>query len=1108
MNRLRYLAIEAFAILASCLILTLPTANATTIRIYDSTGYVTSATYNPYYMLSKSVSINPPWGAPTVDIEITNSSSEVSVESLLLYRCRGLDPSECVSTVQAEEHQGGVEASYQWTAVADQTTSYPQTGNLLVLARMNREGVSFWTGYWITIERSSEQGFQISENDMDSIDAYVNTEHINNVRDFISTSYMVPFNPGWISRFVFGTATELQVLGFNSPGEMGGEVVSGSEIAGVSNDYTLVLPDKGGIKNPVFIFNSPEYVCGNSVCESGAGESSGNCCLDCPCETGYYCDGSGVCRSESSIGISIYGTMDAGVSNCFAPHVLKAPISINNPPTGVSVVSAWYRLKGEQYSTSCEHLSGSIYSCNVTVPVMADCTTGTFTLGPNLIGLGISYLDGAETVSRTLQTSLPYITIGSFSCGQGGCEAGLGEDQSSCCYDCGCPSGYCDYASGMDASEAGCEQDPRGSDVSTLSMSPTHFSGLSGSGGFVDINAEINNAPRSLDLVSSGCEMGCYAGGDACTSSCSVSCSEAASGSAGKFNVSCQLMFNIAGYDESMDYVLSPDIAFGVTYNNGSRGAVSGSITKTFSQISVGSMWCGNGECAGDEDAECCYDCGCPAGQYCDTSNINGPTQGDGCKPLSGTALVIDSTGSLSLEDTSVGHIIRIEGHISDPPSGFSVTGSCSLANDPLIPCSISCSGTEMGSSGYGVECDLKVPAIDYLTTGYPYYDSVSRSITLGPNSYNITVSYNEGPGKVSERYERSLGNVEITVTSHCGEGGCEAELGENQGNCCRDCGCSDYGEIYFCFMGSSPKGQCVDNSSILLEIGDTDPDPLECIIGYSGGPCVFIDSVESELSVINSPPDAKVIDGFFTMDKESPDDLECAYTGGYGNFTCAFMPDDLQGGGGTRNVSLGVGLQLGYSLDERDVIQNVSAARNVRIRMSKSEALASCEDEVERMEAQLENLDSNSGGYDSSSTLFNIVAIVLFVAFIACVVCTCNVYSICESTTTTTNTGGGGWSPSVGPAVGASGAGEPEPPEGETLSFSMCSGVEACMTLATLAMQAYSMGQTAEQKTGEASLTRRQLEAQLEQKKGLCSSKSFGALAQADAGMLALTEF
>jgi hypothetical protein len=1107
----RVFCIEVLAILASYLIITLPAASATRVNIchMNKGNVVDYVIHRPWLMIEKDISVNPPWGSPTVSIRVSNSSGAV-LEEVLLYRCRGMNPADCMSSVQPESSPGGLVSDFSWGSLAGQTVSYPQRARLLVMARMNNAGRVFWTGFWTGIERRSEQSFEVVDDEIGSISLVVDSiESINLVKNFLESSHMIPVRSDWISRVVFDGAGLVYSLAFDEPGDAEGEELSGNEVVSVSKNYTFILPSVSSrIRNPILLYKNPPYVCGDGRCEDGTGgtedrgENSGNCCLDCGCADGYYCDSSSGCRRESDIGLALFGSVPSEVENCFEDHELEVNVEFKSPPSTMSLSSAWYWLRNDRYETACTHLSGNIYTCPVTVPAMPGvCTGESFVLGPNRMGIEISFMDGSQARGLELGTGLPDITVGSFDCGDGNCETNLGEGWDNCCYDCPCPAGYCDYAGAAD--NASCRPDPQAGDIYAAAIEPDHFPVLSDGRAAVEMNVFIGNAPGSLDAGVSSCEAGCLKGDlvEACSANCNVDgCSVQPSSEPDKYNMSCTLSLDIADYDVGYSYSLSPGMSLGLVYSNGSS-QVSRSVNKTFRNIGVGAQRCGDRDCTGNENAaNCCYDCPCPAGQYCDTRNIDGPTTGtadeagDMCKPLSGTELSMEDVDEIPLEDSTQPHTVTIRGSVPDPASGFAVSGVCRIANDPDIGCAMYCQRGAITESGQEIVCEMNVPFIDYLTTGEPYYDSGERVLRLQPNSYNITVIYNDGPARRERLYGESLGTIEITVTSHCGEGGCEDWLGETQDNCCRDCTCSGYGDDYFCFQGANPNGRCVRNDSILLEMVGFEPYPLGCEIGYIGGSCEF-GRIHANVSVINAPPDLEIMEAYYVLEGQEPERCKCVPGAEHGNFTCPLMFGELEGTEGTETRRVNISLSLNYTLGGTEVTQEVNASREEEFTREKSEALESCESTIQNLEGQIGDLGSRADKYERWAKTLKSLALALFGMFIICMIA---------------SLGSGGTEPVHGWPV--SGVEPSQPPggpsvrlagEGGTLGFS---GGAGCAMFLMMAMSALTLAMTCEMQSDSSGMQKLQLERQLESKRQMCSSGGFSGFSSAVNGMTRIT--
>jgi hypothetical protein len=621
---------------------------------------------------------------------------------------------------------------------------------------------------------------------------------------------------------------------------------------------------------------------------------------------------------------------------------------------------------------------GDVYLCDVVVPPVPECGTGEFRIKNNGIRFKIEYMNGETSKNKFIETPFPDVTVGSFVCGNLDCEEGLGE-LGKCCYDCGCSSGYCDYKPGAEPSSADCKSDLTSWDIYAESVDPTHFESHE-PGNQVFMSIVFGNAPKSLSIEDVSCEMGCeYGETGECDAVCSVGCNPATSLDPEKYNLSCTLSFTVIDYDNLKDYILSPSLTFEVMYRNGTSAYIEKSLNKTFNQISIGAHWCGNRDCGTDEAYEsCCYDCPCPGGQYCDTQNLDGPTQGDACKSLDFN-LVIDHIGSLELEDSAVEHEVPVLMHLNKYPSGIAVAPECYLA-DGGVSCSITCQLVPSSvHEEYNMSCIMTVPAIDYVIS--PHYDPDTREISLSPNRLNVSVYYNNGPNKAEKSFVQDMGEVVIKVIGHCGEGGCEDWLNEDQTNCCRDCGCDDFGDNYFCFLGGNPNGECLDNSTINLRVVGFEPDPPECIIGRIGGNCKFIKTHVANLHIVNSPPDLDVLDAFYQIEDENQTVMDCIKTLEYGNWSCPFTPSPIESSSeGISNRTFSVFMSVAYTLNATVFRDNLSTSTSFETHMKKSDALISCEDEMERIQEQINRLMASQHDYDDWGWLYYVLGAILII--------------------------------------------------------------------------------------------------------------------------------
>jgi hypothetical protein len=998
------------AVVVSYLLVSVPASSAAIVRVYDPIGteWEPWVGFSPGNLVEREVSVDP--GTETLSYSLKNGSSSVSVEGAWLYRCRDRGPYDCMAgpAFEIDGFPGNVQADYAWDDV-----SANGVANLLCFARLNKGGDPVWLAFWSSVERDG-QGFDVREGDISEIEIHASDMGmISTIKSFVGRYLMIPMNPDWVSRVVLRGASSVYEISMDGEDDIDGpdystagyREITGDGVGSVSREYGFMLPVvSSGVRNPVTLYSNPSYTCGMLGCESGRGEDSGNCCLDCPCAAGYYCDVSAGCRRESDMGLELYSDVEPRVVDCFESHTVSIPVRVRGAPSGYSKQS-WCRVGGRAYeSCTCAEVSDDVYTCSVNVPVFGGCGSGDFRVTNNAVRFRIDYMDGNTPREKYVETAFGDITIGSFECGMNGCESGLGEDSGNCCLDCGCAAGYCDYRAGDDPSSGVCRVDPSGGDVTGV-VKPMHFSDHSpGDSVLVDIN--IGSMPKTFTLDDVSCQMGCiYDNTVDCDSSCTVDyCDARASEDPGIFNLSCSLSFSVTDYNSTRDYMLSPEMTFDVHYMNGSLGDAYMSIDRTFSYISIGPHWCGDiiyafGSCfAGEEDyTNCCYDCPCPAGQYCDTASTDGPSGGDGCR--SGFTIGLDSAGSLSWDEdyTEGEHTIPVLMHVGDAPRETTMDDfalDCMIANGEF-PCSLDCVPVpSVDSDDYNMSCGLVIPSIDYV--GNSHYDSVSQEMRFSENSINLSFSYNNGSRREVEPFDYDLGEAVIRITTTCGINDCEHEW-ENQTNCCRDCGCSDFGEDYFCYLGASHNGECVSTTDIDMRVLGSEPDPWECVIARTGGDCLYGRDHTINIDVLNSPPDAQIADVTYSIDDGEPrQGMACIKapdyeTVNYGKWNCSFRPEEdpvevnwSQELEGAVERKVNVSVTVSYTLGGEEKVKSMYDERLFTTEKVKLEALSDCEDEIERLNDTINDLRNKGSESDRWGMLFKMMGAVAIAVGIA----------------------------------------------------------------------------------------------------------------------------
>jgi hypothetical protein len=980
----RTVLMELLAILAAALILDLPLVGATQVNImyWNGAQWVKwdDVEMSPQDLVNKHVTVvntggSPFWSNPKVVINISNSTM-AGLDRAYVYKCKNLSPDDCVETVTPDMHEilgNDLDLGLPWTGVSHVITpcssspgSCLEVANLFFLFRVKDNGKIIWFGTWSRIERKTYNFTPpyLYEYSLAEVDLRAKADSLTLVRDFVETFMRLPFNTQWVSGAVFKGASSLYEISVSSSGlqqaspDFDSEEHTGNTISGISRDYSFVFPSAAyGTTSPLTLNLNPGFTCGQSGCESGLGESSVNCCYDCPCPAGYYCDGGteGTCKLENLISLGLYETPDTVISNCNEVHVINLTAKVNLAPSEMNLVRSGYRLEETVYPTACDEIFHDVYRCPVTVPPMPDCEEGEYTIGPNYLNFTISFSDGPGTKEKIIATQFPDIVVGSFTCGQSGCESGLGESSVNCCYDCPCQYGYCDIADGAQPGTGTCRQDITDSSMQ-ITARPTHFYTHNPAGDMVNLNPRISNSPVSLDIAGDSCGIGCYPD---CSASCDVSCSEITSSDPDVFNASCIFTFIIADYDSARDYSLAPALNLSVTYNNGSS-TVSRTLSRDFSTISVGASWCGDRVCTpGENLLTCCYDCPCLDGYYCDTADRDAPTVGDSCRLESDIRLVLEGPDETEFDYSDILHVTKLTVRVENAPVSLEGSVSC-VFGDGSAGCGITCERLEGGSHSLG--CNLSIPAIDYKTS--PLYDPVTRRITLGPNTLNYSVTYNNGPGLVSRELSAGLPDIEINVKPRCGSGAgytgfeemcmpynrtlaCEGNLGENYETCCCDCPCPE-GE--YCYLAGD-SGTCSPIGSIALIVEEFDPEPKECLISSDRKTCMFYDSLASTVR-IEPEADYSYTDAYFEIGGEAFNAYCIPAPGESVNrYDCSFIPPniegtDIQSGYLNRNVAVFMSIRSTGLLDT-----TVSGGDELTI--SKVEGA-----ELELLEEQLSELD------------------------------------------------------------------------------------------------------------------------------------------------------
>jgi hypothetical protein len=193
----------------------------------------------------------------------------------------------------------------------------------------------------------------------------------------------------------------------------------------------------------------------NGACEVEIGELPDLCCADCGCTGGLVCSltGSYSCRNAADI---VLRTDRVNAVDCSGQEGYTVTINseIVNQPHGINNIGWYIRMGNQTYGQdilSCQIREGeSKYRCEVSVYNFPLCHGGglkNMTLGANISYIGDGYLRYLNVESSMNVDTRNYLSscTNNITGGDPSCQPELGENQTTCCQDCGCLGLGADY---------------------------------------------------------------------------------------------------------------------------------------------------------------------------------------------------------------------------------------------------------------------------------------------------------------------------------------------------------------------------------------------------------------------------------------------------------------------------------------------------------------------------------------------------------------------------------------------------------------------------------------------------------------------------------------
>jgi hypothetical protein len=370
----------------------------------------------------------------------------------------------------------------------------------------------------------------------------------------------------------------------------------------------------------------------------------------------------------------------------------------------------------------------------------------------------------APNISSGIASPITLNLNPSFTCGSGACESDIGESMSSCCYDCGCPTGqFCDVPANINLSS--CKNDS--SSLSVISVSTPSITECSGSFS-ANISVQVSSPPASLGSQVQG----------TVTLNNTVYSTQCTGGSSSYMcSISIASQIKCGGGS----YAIGPGLLnLTLSYKDG-QNTVTKALSTSFSGVNVN------------------YDCKCQDGSYCDLSKKS-------CQSESAITLGITRLTSY-LESYNPGDRINLTAKIFNPPAGLTLvhaSADMNLTNGQVSPGTPDCSPP---TAQYEYTC-----LIPFQITGY----SKENAYTFQPNTLHFDITYPDGPLAKTKTISAPFGPVSIPA-QYCGNS--KVDSGETEANCCMDVACS--GSNKYCDKGANA---CRDLSAITLSVNSVYP--------------------------------------------------------------------------------------------------------------------------------------------------------------------------------------------------------------------------------------------------------------------------------------------
>ncbi|MBI4021131.1 MAG: PKD domain-containing protein [Candidatus Aenigmarchaeota archaeon] len=831
------------------LIVMLPVSFATNVNIISGGAVKATTSISPSMVVNEKISIvheasDITWSKVKVLVTVNSASLAHSIERILVFKCKLLDPASCATNVAPIDFETFANTELLWSDISQKEgpSTYPQTAQLMTLVKVrDNDGQESWVGMWHTVDRANYNIFTQSNFELDSIDFHVKTiDLVDPTKNFIDNFAMIPFN--WAEKVVFTSASSLFAAGGDT-----GEIdipqltsasPAGNQITSINKDFFLVFPvSTSGQTSAITLNQNPSFTAGDGICEANLGESPTNSCVDCGCATGQYCDiqNPPVCKATSGISVSVLPPALPTVTDCSKPIPITLNVQVQNPPaTLTSTLTGILSLEGTPQAVACSG-DGIFYTCPLQVQPAVSCGATSFSIGPNTLNLSLAFEDGLNTAILPVSATFSDIPVNLA---------------------CGCPSGFF-----CEAGESVCSA--LGSvTVSVLNVT-SFFSNFNPAGDTVTLTAKINNPAADLAVTGVQYTLGTLFKDSSPVlnaTSGSVTCA----GSPLDHVYTCSIPFSISNYNTASAYFFKGNsITFSTAFSD-AGSTITKDLTSGFADITIPSFTCGDGVCNTEEtQATCCTDCGCPqAGMYCDVGALS-------CGTLDQIDLAVLTVDPVAVTDCtpSQPHTISLTTQVANPPTDLKIDFVSYLKNNQVQAFPISCAPINPGANTGLFSCALVLPS------GIEGCQDQPSGFVLGPNKLNMTVSFADGKqGIVTKTLSAGFSDITITPTFTQGDGLCETPLNETGANSCVDCGCDEFGSSFFCNV-QLDSSSCQDKDDIQLVI-DSPTAPVHF------DSCEVSQNVEIKARIVNQPTNVENMVFSATLNGTNAEQFFCVQSG------------------------------------------------------------------------------------------------------------------------------------------------------------------------------------------------------------------------------------